>query len=179
MSLVERMIGAAKLDVRVFEEVEHDQNAMGQALIVVVLASVAAGIGALRAGSVAIVASLLGSLVGWFLWALVIYLVGAKLMPEPQTKADLGQLLRTLGFAATPGILRIVGIIPVLGPILAFAAGVWMLIAMVIAVRQALDYQSTGRAAVVCFLGWVVFMVIGLMVGLTFGIAGAASGAFS
>ena len=59
-----------------------------------------------------------------------------------------------------PGILRVAGIVPGLQVISFLVAGVWMLVAMVVAVRQALDYESTARAVVVCIIGWFVQLVI-------------------
>ena len=160
-SLIERMIRAAKLDVSLYEEVESDIGAMGQAMTVVVLSSLAAGIGSLSVGGLkGIVLGLISALIGWFIWAYITYLIGTKLLPEPQTKADHGELLRTIGFASAPGVIRILGIIPGLIGIVSSVAAIWMLIAMVIAVRQALDYQSTLRAVGVCLIGWVIQAVI-------------------
>ena len=160
--LIERAIGAAKLDVKTYEEVEADTTATGQAMTVVVVASVAAGIGSATGGIAALLVGALAALVGWFIWALLTYVIGAKLLPEPQTQADLGQLLRTIGFAAAPGVLRILGVIPFVGWVIVLVAAVWQLIAMVVAVRQALDYQSTGRAVGVCLIGFVIYLLIGV-----------------
>jgi hypothetical protein len=155
------MIRAAKLDVNLYEEVEADKGAMGQAMGVVILSSVAAGIGTI--GTIGIKGFFFGTIValaGWFIWAFLTYYIGTKLLPEPQTKADYGELLRTIGFSSSPGVLRVLGIIPMLGAILNFIIGIWMLVAMVIAVRQALDYKSTWRAVGVCLIGWIVQIVI-------------------
>jgi hypothetical protein len=160
-SFTDRMIRAAKLDVNLYEEVEADKGAMGQAMGVVILSSVAAGIGTI--GTIGIKGFFFGTIValaGWFIWAFLTYYIGTKLLPEPQTKADYGELLRTIGFSSSPGVLRVLGIIPMLGAILNFIIGIWMLVAMVIAVRQALDYKSTWRAVGVCLIGWIVQIVI-------------------
>lgn len=160
-SITDRMIRAAKLDVNLYEEVEADKGAMGQAMGVVVLSSVAAGIGTIgTAGMKGLVLGTIVALVGWFIWAFLTYFIGTRLLPEPQTRADYGELLRTIGFSSSPGVLRFLGIIPILGNILNFICGIWMLVAMVIAVRQALDYRSTWRAVGVCLIGWVVQAVI-------------------
>jgi len=157
----DRMIRAAKLDVNLYEEVEADKSAMGQAMAVVILSSVAAGIGTISTtGIKGLVLGTIVALVGWFIWAFLTYYIGTRLLPEPQTKADFGELLRTIGFSSSPGVLRILGIIPMLGNILNFIVGIWMLVAMVIAVRQALDYKSTWRAVGVCLIGWIVQIVI-------------------
>jgi hypothetical protein len=164
-SFTDRMIGAAKLDVHVYEEVEADTSAMGQAMAVVVLHALAAGIGSIGTGGmIGIVGSIIASLIGWFIWAFVIYLIGTKLLPEPQTRSDMGELLRTIGFAASPGLLLVLGAIPLLGMLISFAVRVWMLVTMVIAVRQALDYKSTGRAIGVCVLGWVAYVIFAIVV---------------
>jgi hypothetical protein len=160
-SFTDRMIRAAKLDVTLYEEVEADKGAMGQAMGVIILSSVAAGIGTI--GTTGIKGLVLGTIVallGWFIWAFLTYFIGTRLLPEPQTKADYGELLRTIGFSSSPGVLRVLGIIPMLGAILNFIIGIWMLVAMVIAVRQALDYKSTWRAVGVCLIGWIVQIAI-------------------
>jgi hypothetical protein len=156
-----RLIRAAKLDVNLYEEVEADQGALAQATMVVVLSSVAAGIGSFqRGGFGGILTITIAALAGWYLWAWLTYLIGTKLLPEPQTKANLGELLRTIGFSSSPGLIRVLGIIPGLTGIVSFAAGIWMLVAMVIAVRQALDYNSTLRAVGVCIIGWIIQLLI-------------------
>jgi hypothetical protein len=165
MTFVERMVGAAKLDVRVYEEVEADPSATPQALAVVVLASVAGGIG-VGEGVRGLVVGTLAGLVGWAIWAWLIYLIGTRWLPEPDTKADIGELLRTIGFATSPGILRVVGFIPILGPIVFVVTAFWTLVAVVIAVRQALDYRSTGRAIGVCVIGWLIQIVILGLIGV-------------
>ena len=160
-SITDRMIRAAKLDVNLYEEVEADKGAMGQAMQVVILSSVAAGIGTIgTTGIKGLVLGTIVALVGWFIWAFLTYFIGTRLLPEPQTKADYGELLRTIGFSSSPGVLRVLGIIPMLGNILNFIVGIWMLVAMVIAVRQALDYNSTWRAVGVCLIGWIVQIAI-------------------
>lgn len=167
-TLSQRMIGAAKLDVTTYEEVEADTKATGQAVMVVVLSSIAQGIGMGDLSgllSVAIIA-----LIGWFAWAFIVYIIGTKLLPEPQTHSDMGELLRTIGFSASPGLLQIFGVIPLLGGLIILAANIWMLIAMVIAVRQALDYSSTGRAIQVCVIGWVVRIVVMVILIMAMGV---------
>lgn len=156
-AFTERMIRAAKLDVALYEEVEADAGALGQAMGVVVLSGLAAGIGgAAERGVAVILFGAAGALAGWFVWAYVTWLVGTKLLPEPQTRSDPRELLRTIGFSSSPGLIRVLGIVPFLvGPVFLVSA-VWMLVAMVIAVRQALDYTSTWRALAVCGIGWLL-----------------------
>ena len=160
-SIQERMIRAAKLDAQLYEEVEADRGAMGQAMGVVVLSGVAAGIGNFaNGGLVGTMVGTIGALVGWYIWAFLTYFIGTRLLPEPQTRADQGELLRTIGFSSAPGLIRVLGIIPGLTGLIFSVAGIWMLVAMVIAVRQALDYKSTWRAIGVCVIGWVIQGVI-------------------
>ena len=156
---IERILRAAKLDVQFYEEVEADKGALPQAMGVVILSSIAAGLGGMgmgASGAGVILIGIIASLGGWYVWAFLTYFIGTKFLPEPQTQADLGELLRTIGFSSSPGLIRILGIMPGLGAIVFSAASIWMLIAMVIAVRQALDYKSTWRAAGVCLIGWVI-----------------------
>ncbi len=158
---LDRIVRAAKLDVNLYEEVEGDKGAMSQAMGVVVLSSIAAGIGSIgQIGIKGVIIGTITALIAWYVWAYITYFIGTKILPEPQTKADHGELLRTIGFSSSPGLLRILAIIPGIGGIIFMITSVWMLVAMVIAVRQALDYKSTLRAVGVCVIGWVIQAII-------------------
>ncbi|WP_348671822.1 YIP1 family protein [uncultured Abyssibacter sp.] len=166
---VQRIVGAARLDIPTFEEVEHDRSATIQAGGVVVLVAIASGLGLLKAGGLAtLLIAMLSAVLGWIVWAAVIYVVGAKLLPESGTRANVGQLLRTLGFAQSPGLLRVFGFLPMVGGLVYLLATLWTIACTVIAVRQALDYRSTGRAIGVTLLGFVTnALVWWLLKGLT------------
>ncbi len=169
-NFIDRMIRAAKLDANLYEEVDADPSLLGEALAVVVISSVAAGIG--RIGEVGLSGLVLGSvtaLLGWFVWAVMVYLIGTRILPEPQTKSSPGELLRTIGFSSSPGVIQVLGIVPVLAPIVYVGASVWMIAAMVVAVRQALDYKGTGRAVGVCVIGWLIQALVFFIVLSLFG----------
>ena len=160
-SIGSRIIRAMKLDVDLYEEVENNPSFTGQAAVVVVLSSVAAGIGSAgQGGLLGLAIGAVMALLGWYVWAFITYFVGTRILPEPQTHADHGQLLRTLGFASAPGLICVLGILPGLTEIVFLIAGIWMLIATVVAVRQALDYNSTLRAIGVCLIGWVIQLIL-------------------
>ena len=160
-SFKDRIIRSAKLDVKLYEEVEADKGAMVQAMVVVILSSIAGGVGSLGKGGLSgLIWGTAIALVAWYVWAYITYIVGTKLLPEPQTNADYGELLRTIGFSSSPGLIRILGIIPGLAGLVFLIAGIWMLVAMVVAVRQALDYKSTLRAIGVCVIGWIIQALI-------------------
>lgn len=157
----QRMLRAGLLDRELYEEVEADRSATKQAAAVVVLSAVAAGIGSIENGGVAGIGwSAIASLVGWYIWAYVTYFIGTRWLPGPDTVADHGELLRTIGFSSAPGVLRIFAVIPPLAAPVYLVATLWMLVAMVVAVRQALDYRSTGRAIAVCVIGFPVYALI-------------------
>ena len=166
---VNRIIRACKLDVSLYEEVEADKTATLQAALVVILSSLAAGVGALSLGASNFLMAPLLSLISWYIWAYLIYLIGTKLFPEPNTQADHGQLLRTIGFSSAPGLIRIFGFTPDLMSITFIGAGIWMMVAMVIAVRQALDYESTWRAIGVVVIGFLVQAIVLIMILRIFG----------
>ena len=166
---IDRIIRACKLDVNLYEEVESDKSATFQAALVVVLSSLAAGVGALSLGASNFLIAPVLSLVSWYIWAYLIYFIGAKLFPEPTTKSDHGELLRTIGFSSAPGLIRVFGFTPELMSITFIGAGIWMLIAMVIAVRQALDYQSTWRAVGVVLIGFLFQAIVLIMMLRIFG----------
>ncbi len=165
MPFATRLIRAARLEPALYEEVEADRSATAQSMLVVVLASLA---GSIWFGAALLPAALI-SVVAWLIWAGLSYVIGAKLMPEPQTEADFGQLLRVIGFASAPGILRVFGVGFLAAPV-AVITGVWMLVAMVVGIRQALDYRSTGRAVLVAAIGWIVY--VGIILALLGGAVG-------
>jgi hypothetical protein len=132
---------------------------------VIVIAGVAALIGNFfRSGIGGGIAGLIGSLIGYALFSFLVFIIGTKVMPEPATKADFNETFRTVGFAAAPGVFNVLAIIPFLGPLISFVISIWSLVIMVVAVRTVLDYTSTGRAIVVCLIGWVVYMIITFMI---------------
>lgn len=176
-NFVERMIGAATLKVPVIEEIEADTEYTVPALGVVVLAAIAAAIGAMADGGVATAAVLLvSSLFGWVFWAFITWLIGTKLLPTPDTKSDMGELMRTMGFAQSPGLLRVLGVIPVVGGFVNFIVFIWLFVAMIVAVRQSLDYSSTVRAVAVVGIGWILNVMIWLVTMSLIGVGGMMAG---
>jgi len=156
-----RMLRASALDAELYEEVEADRGATLQAAAVVVLASAAAGLGAIENhGPAGIVWYTVSAVVGWYVWAFVACEIGTRLLPGAETISDHGELLRTIGFSSAPGILRVFAVIPALASSVFLISTLWMLVAMVVAVRQALDYDSTLRAIAVCALGFPVYALI-------------------
>ena len=153
-SLLERMRGAALLDIPTYEEVEHDTSATGQAALVVGIVAIATAIAQARAGVPGVIAGLLSAYVGWAIWSGVTYLIGTWLGGT----ATWGEMLRTIGFAQTPGVLRVFGIIPILGTLVQLVVFVWMLIAGIIAIRQALDF-GTGKAIVTAVIGLMLYII--------------------
>jgi len=168
--LLRRMLHAALLRADLYEEVEADRAANPQALAVVVLAGLATGVGALEnSGPVGLAWHPAVDVVGWYAWAWVSFQVGTRLLPTPETRADHGELLRTLGFACAPGLLRAFALIDPLAFALFTVCSLWTAAAMVVAVRQALDYRSTARAALVCACGFPIYAFAQLLSVLTLG----------
>lgn len=156
-----RLWRAVRLDPDLYEEVEADRSATGQAIGTVVLASLAAGIGGHLSGSLyGLSLHTMVTLIGWYVWAFLSFFIGTRLLPQRQTQANMGELLRCTGFSSAPGLIQVLGILPGLGTLVRLVAWVWMLAAFVVAVRQALDYTGTGRAVVVCLIGWVALMAM-------------------
>lgn len=161
MTFAERVKGVLLLDAKTFEEIEADKSANSQALLVVIAASLAAGLGVgIQLGIIGLLRETIGALVGWVMWAGVTWVIGSKLLPEPQTRTDMGELLRVIGFAYAPQLFGFFAFIPVLGGLVSTVVACWLLAATILAVRQALDYTSTLRAAAVVLIGWLIFVLI-------------------
>ena len=168
---LERVFRAIKIDIELYEEVEKDKSATVQAGLVVVLSSLAAGVGALQMGSSNFLMAPILSLLSWYVWAYVIYFVGVKLFGGPNTKSDHGELLRTIGFSSAPGLIRVFGITPELMTVTFIGSAFWMLACMVVAVKSALDYESLWKSLGVVIVAWVfqaffLFLVIILFGGI-------------
>ena len=165
-----RVFRAIKIDVDLYEEVERDKSATLQAGLVVVLSSMAAGVGALQLGASNFLIAPVLSLISWYVWAYIIYFVGVKLFPDKNTKSDHGELLRTIGFSSAPGLIRIFGITPDLMTVTFIGSAFWMLACMVVAVKSALDYDSLWKAFGVVVVSWLfqaffLFLIIVLFKG--------------
>jgi len=182
--LVERMIRAARLDVSLYEEVESDTTATSQAATVVLLVAIANAIaGAIvgafisHRGGTGILGGIIGGIIiafiGWIAWSYVTYFVGTNLFNGTATP---GEMMRTIGFAQSPGVLNIITFIPCLGAIVALVVAIWMLIAGVIAVRQALDFE-TSKAILTVIIGWIVYVIIAVVIGAIIGVGSAIGGA--
>jgi Yip1-like protein len=155
------MTGAMKADVHTFEEIEADQTALPQAVAVIAIAGLASLIGnVFRVGIIGGFMFLLLTLCSYALWALVVVLLGTKVMPEPTTKADFNEGFRVMGFTAAPGVFNILAIIPFLGPVISFVIWIWMIVVGVVAIRQVLDYSNTGRAIIVALIAAVICWII-------------------
>ena len=157
---ISRIFRAIKIDIELFEEVEKDKKATFQAGIVVVLSSLAAGVGSLHLGASNFLIAPALSLLSWYVWAYIIYFVGVKLFGDNKTKSDHGELLRTIGFSSAPGLIRVFGVTPELMTVTFVGSAFWMLACMVVAVRQALDYKSLWKAFGIVVLCWFLQAVI-------------------
>jgi hypothetical protein len=160
--MIERMLGAALLNPKAFEAVEADQSATKQALIIVVLASIATSIGSPNTtiGIATNISGIFLAVIGWAIWAWITYFVGTKLLRTEATEANWGELARTLGFAQSPGLFKVFGVLPIIGPYIFITAVFWQLAAHIIAIRQALDYTSTLRAILVALIGFLPYVVL-------------------
>src|SRR5262245_46692324 len=171
-SFFSRLTGAALLDAATYEEVEADETATPQAIAVVVLSSLASGVGALgltRASLTALIFYSLLALAAWGIWAFLTFQIGSKILHSSSTRASVGELLRTIGFATAPGLLRVIALIPGASAAVFAVTAAWMLMAVIVAVRQALDYTSTARAVAVCLIGFALAMTIAFVIGLWLG----------
>jgi hypothetical protein len=159
-TLFNRMIGAARLDPATYEQVEADRSSTAAAVLVVVISSAAAAIGNGTRDLLSVINAVIVLLGAWVIWVGLTYFIGSRLLPGPATQANIGEVLRTTGFSASPGVLRILGIIPAIGFPIFIIVTFWMLLTFVVAIRQALDYASSWRALSVCALGWIIHSVL-------------------
>jgi hypothetical protein len=164
------MMGAARIDPVIYNEVEHDTSATGQAAGVVALVAVCSAAGGIGGGTEGMIAAVLAAIGGWLIWAGVTYLIGDKLLGGTATW---GELMRAIGFAQAPGVLYLLSVIPVLGWFVRIAVGIWILICGIVALREALDF-STGKAILTAVLGWIAMVILTAIVFGLFGVEALA-----
>ena len=159
MSYAERLYKAITLNVEFYESVEADKSLTRQAMMTVALVSIVQGFVVAGIAPIALAQGVLGSIIRWFIWAFFIAFVGTRILPEPETESDTGELLRTLGFAYAPGLLIVFKFLPIIGVFIDPLVVILQLAAMTVAVRQALDFTSTVRAVGVCIVAFVVMLI--------------------
>ena len=159
-TLLQRLLGSACFNSQSYEEIEADHHANVQAIVIVLISSLAASLGAGIKGMHDTAIMLVFAIVNWIIWVLLTLFIGTRLLPRRETRSDFGEIFRTTAFSSTPGIFRILGLVPVVGWYLFIGATVWMLFTFVVAIRQALDFESTGRALAVSLLGWLIHGVL-------------------
>ncbi len=173
-----RMLGAARLDVGTYEEVEKDGRATIQALIVVIVVTIASVVGELLGGGEdfdlvnSLVIGIIRGVVSWAVWALITWIVGVTILKTEATEADWGQLARCTGFAQTPGLLNVFSFVPAVGGLISMVAFLWTFAAMVVGVRQSLDYTSTWRAFTVNLIAFIPVVILNFIV---YGLTGGSS----
>ncbi len=181
-NLLPRMVRAARLDVAFFNEVEADTSLNGQALLVVLIAAVASGLGSLLGGLIGgglgpaftgLIVGIIMTVLGYYLWSYLTLLIGTRLFGGT---ADLGEMLRVIGYANTPNVLSVFSFIPFLGRLIALVGGLWALVAGIIAVREALDLD-TGKALLTVAIGWLVVFILSVFIGGVVGVAEMGMGA--
>ncbi len=174
--MIQRMIGAALFNAETYEEIEADPGAIGQAILVVILVTVCGAVGGIIGGLLGdasalriilgVVAGLVFGIVRWAIWVSVLSLVGGMMLRTASTNTSWAEIGRVVGFAYTPGVLSIFSFVPFIGWLFPLVAWVWTLAAVTMAVRQALDFESTGRAiavvllaAVIGFIPWIIIVI--------------------
>ena len=163
--MISRMLRASMLDAHVYEEVESDSSAIVQAVLIVVVVAVARGVATLSVTDniLGIAFAIIAGLLSWAVWAFITYMVGTKLLKTGDTESSWGELARVSGFAQSPGILFLIAVVPVVGTWILPVVSLWQLAAMVVGIRQALDYTSTFRAVGVVLIGFVAVIPLQLI----------------
>lgn len=175
--MIQRMIGAALFNADTYEEIEADPGAIGQAILVVIIVTICGVIGGVIAGLIGdaspvklllgVIAGVVFGIVRWAIWVSVLSLVGGMMLRTGSTQTSWAEIGRVVGFAYTPGILSIFSFVPFIGWLFPLVAWFWTLAAVTVAVRQALDFESTGRAilvvlvaAVIGFIPWIIIVIV-------------------
>lgn len=174
--MIDKMIRAARLDRTLYNEVESNENETSNALIVVVLAALAAGLGSMFFSAnpiMSLLGGLLSTIAGWIVSAFLIYFVGTRVYGATAT---VGEVMRTTGYAQSVGILSILTAIPVVGWILAPVIWIWSMVATYVGVKEALDLDTT-KTIITIVLAIIAWIIIAIILGTIFGVTAAGMGA--
>ena len=166
-----RFVGALALNPAAYEDIEADPRSTMQSVIVVLAVTCAGGFAAMGLGLIGAAGFLTGAIMmlgGWLLWVSLIATIGTTALAEPQTRSNPRELLRTLGYAAAPGVFVAFAAMRAAAPLVIGVVSIWMIAAAVVAARQALDYRSTWRAVGVCALSWALSVGVLIAIGLVF-----------
>ncbi|MFH1414945.1 MAG: hypothetical protein ABIH89_02530 [Elusimicrobiota bacterium] len=162
--LIARILRVLKLEDELYREVESVPDAISEAVIIVIISSIAAGIGSLgKIGLTGIIIITLGSLVNWIIWAFLVYFIATNIIRGSRVYLSQGDFLRVVGFASAPGIIRILALLPGMYYIVHIIAHLWMIASMIVAVREVFMFEKTSGAVKVSIVGWV-FMVLAAFV---------------
>ena len=176
-SIVQNMIRAAKLDKEFYAAIEKDESKNSEARTVVIIAAIASAIGngigglfsgGLVTGLMAMIFGLLLVLAGYYIWAYLTHFIATKFFGG---EGDVGEVLRAYGYAYSPQVLTIFALIPCLGWTIAFAAGIWSVIAGIFAIRESMNFD-TGKAILTVVIAWAIMMVIFMIIGMAIGVGG-------
>lgn len=189
-----RALRAAKLDVTLYKEVEADTSLNREALMVVIIAvllsffgsvvgaifsSVLGGIFGAQIGFgtllVAAVVAAIWTAIGYYIWSYLTWFIGTRFFGGT---AEPGELMRTIGYAYAPQWLNVLNFIPCVGGLLSIVVSIWSLVAGIIAIREALDFD-TGKAVITAIIGWLVIFVVGLIIAAIFGVGMMGLGALA
>ncbi len=180
-TLIQNMISAAKLDTNFFSAVEHDESKNQEALTVVIIAAIASALGngilgifanGIMSGLFGAVFGLVMILAGYYIWSYLAFYIGTKFFGG---EADVGEVLRTFGYSYSPQVLSILAFIPCVGWAIAMAAGIWSLVAGVVALREAMDFD-TGKAILTAIIAWIIMVVLFAIVSMILGIGAFGAG---
>jgi hypothetical protein len=158
------MLRAVTLEADFYEEVEAEHASIRQAAVIVLMACAAGAAGSYFAAkpTLQVAVGLIEPLVLWLGGSAFAYMVGATFFRGPETETDYAEVLRTTGFAFTPALLRLFAFVPpphLVGFAITVVADLWVLIAAIVAVRQALDFttaRAIGTFGVAYLLLWML-----------------------
>ncbi|MBN1659367.1 MAG: YIP1 family protein [Anaerolineae bacterium] len=174
--MIDRILRAIRLDPNVYREIAEDENAMGEAAIIVIVVTLLSALGSAFAAEsffVSLIVSwLMSVIVGWIGWAVLTYFIGAKLFGG---RSSIPEMMRVLGYASAPQLLGVLGFIPCLGWLASLIGAILALIAGIIAVRESMEFD-TGKAVLTVLIAWVIAFAITFGVGLVIGGGAAALG---
>ena len=157
ITFFKKMLRASLLRSELYKEVGRDKGSIRGVVLVILICGICDGIGFIGIrGAEVILPAILSRYIGWFLLCAVIYLVGVKMFEHT---SDMGEIMRVTGFANSPGVLAVLGIIPVAGNFIRAVSFLWMIAAYIVAVRQSLDC-STARSIFIVIQGFIIFLIV-------------------
>ena len=153
--------------IKLDKSLYSDNKNFGEASIyfagmIMILDGIAGAVAANTVIKTAVAMSGLTAILTWFIWAILIFVIGVKIFPDKQTKVSIKKVLTGVGFAHAPGLLRFFAITPELMIPIIFLTQFWIFASLIISKREILNLKSNFKSFGIIFLAFLIIAFLSI-----------------